>query len=423
MSTTAKAKWEKYFSHGDVETTIKPKAGKPIYAYDFSGNRIGTFQDGDNILVLRSEQYSPQYTVVRRTDSSMARVNEVFVAKPNTVNGPTENLRIHSDTLIQLGTDGTYKGIDTKVFESASNLITSISEGLQSNWRVSDEIVQWFHNFTSTITEPNFEWFQSVTHSERNELGKYLGELIPGIIALDGGFREILPKRAESFCVPTDPSFSGIDSFFKHGPSVTLISSKYGPGARSSVFTNIVSKGIGQNLDPSEFERLCGSAERAGISASDLDAKRGSKEVLWEHGIHDVLGIKGEDTSAIFGEIRNHVLEGSAISNTSRNIIDRIDQVAEEKVREKLPASATQFFSRTVAQNLNNDPVSLSQMKKILVEKDYVQLSLNIPAWHKGKIDYRVSRSSDAELKISGNKAIIGDIDARHGTLSYELRK
>lgn len=437
MATTARAKWEKYFAgHDTVRTTIRPKAGKPIYFYPEvdGGIRLGqprSLHDGMAIEVNPGDSYSSRYRVTL-DDQTVGYVSEQFVNKPKTDQpGPSERLRIHSETLTSGGTAGKLDigghRIDVQCFTRSDDLYGSIIDGLKVNPRVSDSIVGQFEDLFASNDQSNFTWKEEISVSERNELGKYVGELIPGGLALsgdwssfEGQFTTFKPTR---YGVPSDPSFSGIDSYLANSKSACLISSKFGPGARASVFSNILPEAIRRydSLSGRELRILVDCASSASITAETLESKRGSKEVLYTYGLNEILGMKIKSPMAVFQNLRSHVMEGTSLSSEAYDVLNEVAARAEPMIRDKLPGSITQFFSRTAAARLNGDPRALDDMKTVLALKDFIQLNLNMKQWRAGEVNFKVSRSADSEIKIVGNKGIIGDIDSRQGMLNYYL--
>lgn len=439
MATTAKAKFEKYFAgKSNVSTTIKPKAGKPIYFYpevavgtSTNSSRPIQLSDGDRITVIGSDQYSAQYRI-ELEDGRIGTVNEQFVAKPISGPGPTELLRCHSETLTRLGYLGELNvgagAVEVRNFSSSDAVHRSIVFGLDDNWRVSNSIVRQFDELRRSPDKTNFKWKDEISEAEKNELGKYVGELLPGGLALSGDWsafgESFLTFKPTNYAVPTDPSFSGVDSVLSDTTHACLISSKFGPGAKASVFSNILPTAVREYdyLVSGELRALVDSARSVSVTAETLEGKRGSKEVLYAYGLNQVLGMQVKSPMAIFQNLRSHVLEGSALSTEACDVLNEVASRAEPIIREKLPGSITQFFSRAAAERMNGDRHALDEMKTVLAMKDFVQLNLNMTKWRAGDINFKVRRSADSQIRVFGNKGVIGDIDSRQGLLNYEIR-
>jgi hypothetical protein len=437
LATTSRAKFEKYFKNHDVSTHIKSRRGNPIYLYSDAGDRIGIARDGEEITVHSSDTYRPQFRITRKSDGLRCYVGEIYVSKPipsDNQCGPSERLRLNSASLAVLGEESEFQiggnhRFSSHIFRTEDELYRSIIGGLKTNWRVSDKIVNQIEEYATQKDKVNFVWNAEIGISERNELGKYLGELLPGSLILRGDWSafddQFIKYKPTEFGVPSDISFSGIDSYLSDGRSnTTFISSKFGPGAKASVFSNILPEAVRNydDLASSELSILVDAAQAAGITSEILESKRGSKEVLYTYGMNEILHNHVSSPMSIFQNIREHVVEGKDLSSESHDVLNDVAALAEDCVREKLPGSITQFFSREAARRLNEDKTALGDMKDILSMKNFVQLNMNMPKWRAGHIEFRAKRSADSDIKVMGNKAAIGDIDARHGTLSYEIR-
>lgn len=339
-------------------------------------------------------------------------------------------MRIQSETLIKSGTPITVElgsnAFDAMEFRNSSVLLDSILTGLQNNSRVPERVVNQFVHYIESSDKSKIVWNSDITPEEINELGKYLGEMLPGVLLLDrnwSSFDTQFMKIPRRFAVPTDCSFSGIDSFFTdYRGNSTMISSKYGPGARASVFSNLLPIAMDKKLGESQFKNLIAAAEEAGIDSETLIAKQGSKNVLYTYGINQILGLNHENPIEIFNDIRNHCINKTELKGESKSVLDKINSTANNMIVSALPHSTTSFFARTTAERLNEDKKSIEQMKEVLQMKDFVQLNMNMTKWRQGDIQFKVRRSSEADIKIGGNKSAVNDLDARQGSLVYELK-
>lgn len=130
--------------------------------------------------------------------------------------GATENLGIRAESLITSGSVanvafGENGSIRCRVFTSANDVMSSIIDGLGKNKRVSQSIVDTFNQMMNDQNFTVIPWKDSVTPSERNELGKYVGELLVGAHALSGDLN--CGYHVTEFAVPESSNFAGIDSF------------------------------------------------------------------------------------------------------------------------------------------------------------------------------------------------------------------
>ncbi len=330
-------------------------------------------------------------------------INEFFIAKPrSSAVGPTEYLRLSTESLTRAGTTADA----FRTFRDSDSLARSVVEGLRANWRVSQHIVDFVEDYLSRDCPDQFEWHPNITQNERNELGKYFGEIIPIYK---------LVNQVDYVGFPTECQFSGVDSFFSSNGSTTWISSKYGhEGSRASIFTNIIPK-------------LSISSEYGAALNGLLEAKEqesNSKAILYNYGInHLISNTISNSTFDILQDIKIHIQTGSELCSESITILNEVSEKCEDAVRAKLPGSLTQYFSRTAAKQLNAEESSLSAMKEVLASKSIIQLNLNVNKWNRGETEFKIKMPSEnSDIRIDGNKSAIGDFHARQGTLNYTFR-
>lgn len=348
--------------------------------------------------------------------------------------GATENLKIQSDTLIRYGKleVRTLNGQDVRcaVFTTAEQLENSILRALKENRNVGPHIYDAVQDYFNSENLKKINWSDSFQSSDINELGKYLGELIIGVIVLrgkrDGKFSSDIfaNQKIKEFIVPDDPSFSGVDSaFVKEDGSLIPVSSKLGSGAKASFFTNFLPKVIDKtNLKDSVIKDIASAARNAGITNAILTAKRGAKEITYEYSIRDILGIgpnQIRNTYQIFTDVKKN-----NITKEVQLVIDAIKKntMIEQGVKDKLPLSMTAVFSREMARRLNTDKESLDIIAGVLAGKDFYQANLDVNRWKRGEVFFKLLQSGKAKVSFIGNKSAIMDVDAKQGLLNYELK-
>lgn len=170
--------------------------------------------DGDSVTVNQPLEYNSKFTITC-SNGYIGQVSQAAIAKPPKLAGSTENLGVRAETMIAGGQlanvafpdQGT---IRCRVFYSANDVIYSIINGLSQNKRVPEHIVDSFRNMVHTQDFNTISWNEKATPSEKNELGKYVGELLIGVHGLAGH----LEYNVDSFVVPVNSNFVGIDSFF-----------------------------------------------------------------------------------------------------------------------------------------------------------------------------------------------------------------
>ena len=430
MASDREEKWQKYFSSGPVDTKIKSTGN--VSVYDESGKAIDSLENGTLIHVPASTFYNKRYLIVYEKGGNQLTgyVPQENVAKPFQTKGATENLGVRAETLILGGNITTLnyhdKNIEVRAFSSADKLATSIITGLKNNKNVSSQIVEVFKDYF----DKGIVIWDGVSDTEINELGKYVGEVLIGYLALknttDSFSKVFYPSRIKTFMVPTDPSFSGIDSFLITNKDVIVpISSKFGRGALASFFSNLLPKALNSSKVPAgELANIVSAASKAKISADTLEKKRGSKEVLYTHGINNILGIDIKEPISVYNDI---VKNGKNIKNLNQETLKVINAIqafknVDNKITSALPFSVTSFFSRETAKRLNNDKVSKDYMLEILASKNFWQANLDITKWKTGTIYFQMIDSGKSSIVVSGGKAAIGDITASQGMLNYEVK-
>lgn len=433
MSSTGANKWQKYFSKGDVATAI---IKGPAKIYDSKNSIIDTLADGTSITVVKMRTFSPKYSISysKRSKTVEGFVSEKNVGKPISKKGATENLGVRAETLTKLGIRKQIsfggKKVECMTFNSHTTLMRSLISGLKTNPKVSESIVEVFEDFAKT-NYTTLKWQKQIPDSDINELGKYAGEIIIGLLGLKGNktpfSTNFYKGKVFSFCIPTDPSFSGVDSFFILGDkTIVPISSKYGVGAKASFFSNLLNKAIDAGVPPrTVIGEVVDSAKRAGVSSSSLSAKQGSKEVLYEYGIRKVLNMSRstiKNPYDVYTNVKANGKNTKKLSPEAKQVLDTIKQMADKKIADKLPFSMTSFFSRSMADRLNSDKKSVEAMVEILAGKNFWQANLDILEWKKGNIKYKMVSSGKASVQIIGSKSAIDDIDAKQGMVNYEVR-
>jgi hypothetical protein len=436
MAADREEKWKKYFSSGPVDTKIKAKAGEQVPVYDSKGKSIDVLEEGHDIHVPKTKEYNARYQIIYKKSGKEKTgfVNQSYVAKPIAKKGATESLGVRAETLTQFGASKTIKfagnNVKVKYFKSHKELGSSLLKGLKANKKVSEGIYEVFEKYIEDGAYTEIEWTSEVAPNEINELGKYVGEIIIGLLALSNKTSSFSTKfytgKPIGFAVPDDPSFTGVDSFLEMSDGeIVPISSKYGVGAKASLFANLLPKAMKhqEKLPKSVLKSLCESAQNARITADTLEGKRGSKEVLYTHGVNKVLKLKITNPYAVFNDIKTKKkLKG--LSPDSNKVISAIQSYpgVDKRIIEKLPFSVTAFFSREIADNLNNDKESVKAMLEILAGKNFWQANLDINNWKNGRISYKLVNSGKSSITVIGSKAAMDDIEAKQGMINYELK-
>lgn len=414
----------------DLENTIKG-FGYPHILRD-TNSRIIVYMDGkERIQALKmfAEKLNGVYTNQKTGSGWRSSVGATFIgsyvilAKPSTT-GASNIASIDARLFTKGGVDAKFQFgdqlVSCKVFSSKQSLETSIISGLKNSVMLGEAYSDALESF---FASGKILWDPSTPLPILNKLGVYLGELLVGWVLLSGNTSKYFSNNPfigtpTKFYIPTDPAFSGVDSFIEmSNGTFYAISSKYGAGAKASFFTNLFEKGIKNHskLSSSEFGKM------AKYAASNNIKYDKSREFVYSYGIHNILNIpksKISNPNKVYDDIRSNrkTPEVQLVSDTIKKMTN------DTKIINALPNSTSAFLTRTIADKLNSDYNSIKQIKEILSGKDYWQANLNIAEWTKGNVKFKFINSGESELKLIGNKSSIEDFTAKQGWINYELR-
>lgn len=434
MASTGRDKFLKYFKNIKVSTKIKLGAGKSSTAiYDQSGKSIGSLDNNHPITVLPTTEYSARYLVETTLNNKKIQVYvpESAVAKPiDTTKGATEVLGVQSNTLINGGTYVTMrygdKEVSGRAFRTAKSLASSIMFGLETNPNVNRDnsgIIEAFEGYFKQTNPSTIKWNAEIPPNEINELGKYIGELLLGYIALKTNSSPFSGTPKEFF-VPDDPSFKGVDSFLTTTSGMFPISNKFGVGAKASFFGNLLPTALdnyNKLPSPSVIKDICDVAKSLRITSDNLLNNRGAKQIVYEYGVRKILNLPSKVVKDSY-DVYTTIKAGKTTPE-----IDAVTKVIKSKssntaIKSGTPITTTSFFNRTIADQLNADTKSIQYLIEVMAGKGFYQANLNIDKWRKGEISYSITKSDKASLAIIGSKSAINDIEAKQGLINYELK-
>lgn len=347
----------------------------------------------------------------------------VILAKPLTKGTGGNIASLDARAFTSLGQDTTfnYGGREIAVvkFTSADKIRDSILQGLEKSPLLGEAYKEMIEPFFDT---GKVEWAPDVPQAVVSKLGVYVGEVLIGWVALARKQSKYFQRNPfqgtpKAFYLPTDPSFSGVDSFIEMSDgSYYGVSSKFGRGAKASLFTNLLKVGIEKetSLRPSVFKDICRTAKSNNLKYTN------SRSIVYAYGVRNILKLGQNAVS------NPDVAYQQAYSNKGGKELATVTAAiikygTSQDIKSKLPASTSAFFTRTMADMLNKDKESLNQIEEILTGKEYWQANLNISDWRKGEVNFSFVKSSKATIKIFGNKSAIGDISAKQGWINYEL--
>tara|TARA_R110001632_G_scaffold17121_4_gene54634 strand:- start:15 stop:1484 length:1470 start_codon:yes stop_codon:yes gene_type:complete len=370
---------------------------------------------------------------------SSGKVGQSGKVSASAMNRPTgsETLGVRAETLILGGKlekvrYGT-QDVECRTFTSADKIAASMVKGLEDNSKIPDYITEDFKKYQKSKKWNRFEWNESIPKNEMNQLGKYAGEVITGLIGMSNyastAFHSNILSgkgKVETFCVPTDPAFSGVDVFFcmKDG-SIIPVSNKYGKGAAASFFTNLMPEAMSVPLKTLSNSPLKDIVKIANVLSSVSLMKKGgaqgkAKPIIYEYGIRKILGFSKTQIKNPYTDVYEPLRQEKATPIT-RKVVSAIEKYAgaDGVVIKNLPKSVTAFFCREIAKEFNASKGANEDMAKILAGKNYWQANLNDRKWAQGDVDYKMTNSGKVKINVIGSKAPTTDIVASQGLVNY----
>jgi hypothetical protein len=404
--------------HYTVETTKT----RNIFKIKCGGNRKEFLDQIETFLHSNEVDFHRE---IRSYLSSYGHIqidNNFLLAKP--IKGATENLHIKASGLASEGKLEILelfgeKDVECYTFTKGSELIKSIANHLFGNPHISAPIQ---NTCLHLLNSDELFWEPDVLPSEKNELGKYLGEVLIGQLALEGKLNApFLKGKAKKFIIPVSSCFSGVDcAIITKNDVVVPISNKFGIGARASFFTNLLPTILAfEKKIPRNATVL---KNIVSVAKQFANPERKAKEIVYGYGCKFVLGVDVEDPYQIYRDI-----VARRISKPTREVIkliseDRNPLITSMLTKQNNYSSVTGFLCRKFADDLNTSPASLDFLKGLLAKKDFFQANLNITKWNKGIIEYSFTQSGEIDLTIIGDKSSLSDIAAKQGLVNYLIR-
>ncbi len=447
MARSGKQAWEKYFKGQEVKTTVKANSKSSASTNNLKvGNSKVRLDHGTSITVFGGDEYKAQLGV-RLDDGTYGFLPLTSIQKP-TEQKVRYNIEAHK--LIQLGKKEKrmYNGVeyDFRVFKTAEELAKSILHGLEHEPSVPEYITEQMFEFFYENIERDvsiISWNGNIQGGDKTEIGKYIGELLPGFLILSkktSAFSQrdfIYTTALPEYIVPEDPSFSGVDSIFDYrnvqqGGGISPISSKYGIGARASFWSNIMPEVLKY---PDKFAKLSRDStikRLISVAGNYPNVERSGRSIVFEYGMKYFLGDLSHDPDDIYKKIAadKTPVDGevsSVIRSAKNKIMGLNSSVYKETTAPVLiknltgGKSLTSIFSRAIADELNADTATITAIKELVSGKNFFQLNLDESKFKRGEIYFNVKRSSAVQITFTGSKAATNDIAAKQGTVNYLL--
>lgn len=419
-------------AHNCDSFTVDTTKNRTVIKFKTDYDRKAILDDmGDYLLKNYGGCYNRVYRSHYSRSSGHLEIDGFyFVAKPLNF-GATENLNLSGCNFGSFGNLETvknlngFKNIECYSFVDPDDLQFSIEENLYFNSKISLGIEKTFHNFFNNLYESpyKFEWDESVTLSEKHELGKYLGEILPGLYFLAGIPFYTSPKRKfNTLLLPVSSRFPCLDSaMISTDNKITSISSKFGTGAKTAFFTNLMPMVI------NEKRKIKSSWVLKNLLRMYENNDHIIKETIYEYGVREILGFSESVIEKPFRDVYLAIMEGRSRTPEILKVVNAIKGLtANEAILSRLNAasgfsSITGFFTRELANDLNDCAGSMQFLEDLISSKVYVQMSLNPKQWVNGIIEFDFLSSKSAALRIDGAKNSFCDITGKHGLLNYTI--
>lgn len=437
-------KWKKYFADNKVTTTtsgsnkiqLLDKNGKPLRGQFIPG--------GETITTLPADSYSPKVRI--KWKGKTYRIPLSKISKPRSTKGATENLKINATRLASGANEEQVEWNNKKfsafVFEDENELSDTVVKNYEAIPEIQHQVPETIPIITKLFDTGKLSWkgLPEDKFYAKNELGKYLGEILIGWYALKnevdvfaGPAIKDFVKQDESFqrfILPNDPSFSSIDSILEYEDgTLAPISSKSGAGAQASFFTGILDKILSGDVDvdPKETPLIASLAQRIRDEGGIKKLKTRTKQSIYRYLIVDLLNLDPNKISpdVVLKQAIQFVRSGE-LGKELKVVVDAMkkynwDDKNAIAALEKLPAAITGILTREIAYDLNNNPKSKDFSLEILGMKDFFQANLNLSKWKKGIVEFKIIKSGDSQIKFTGSKSSMVDVSAKQGTINYRI--
>jgi hypothetical protein len=450
MATSGKAAWKKHFmGSGTIQVILKKSS---VLIPDGKHSKI-TLDAGTTVIheQIKTEKEYLSYTSNPKASNPSANVPVIYekkrylcsidnFAKPSKVSGridlglQTSKLLAASETRL-LDIFGE-KNIPCAVFKNADDLASVCNEAIKKNRLLSLQnlnLKKSLQNYFESGEYNKIKWYGTITESERAEF-KYIGEVSIGLCLLTkksevvSGKNPFLGHRVKAIIFPKSESFGGVDSIVEFTDGTMLpISSKAGVGAKPSFWTNIF-----PSVMENEVYRPKGTKLRAiyDVASSIRATNKDAKKIIYEYGVRKILGI-GKSTIKNTYDVYEEFEQYDSLSKYSAGVRTVYNQLKNKMAKEddetalrNLDESTTVFFSKMIANQLNDDSKSQDIMLEILGQKQFVQLNLDMTKLKSGELSFDavLVPGSVQSITMTGTKSAYTDLTARNGTVNYTLK-
>jgi len=422
------AAWMKYFK--GIDKVTRTKKVSPIYNSD--NKRTGEeLEDGEEILVPSSSVFN------KGKISVMYKGSPVIIQFANIDKGATkggETLKINATKLLNTAqnresTVGS-KTFDSKVFYNAQDLSTTLINSLPNMKAIPDNLRNILISYFEGSSYSYINWYGYDNKKHINEIAKYLGEIIIGLCVLNKEYnvlsKNVFDAPVQSFIMPTDSSFAGVDSMFTLKDNTAVpISSKSGKGALASFNANVMpvlTKNNTKTRSPL-LSYMIDIQSRLHLKNIEFIYTVGMNWILEPYLKNTSMGRRIMKTPyKIYTNMRlgNITEDEEYVMDIIRNgkwpVMKNM-----KKINSKLPNSTTYFICQNMAELLNRDADAKDTIINALSSKKFWQANLDLRAFHNGQIKFKMVSSGTTNMKMKQGKGSMNSVTSEQGRLSYEL--
>lgn len=406
------------------EASISKKSGLVIIVHTEHGSdRAGILRDEIAPLLGGEFVQGSRLKATAKSSKGGVVVGNVNVIAKDTVKGSALG-SIDARVFTKKANRGkvTYGGYDVDVatFDSYKEIEESLIQGCLDTPALGESVADTFRDF---FISDSLIWGEFQPVAILNKIGVYGGEVLLGWAALKAPSKYITganPFRSKvvAFHIPTDPSFSGVDSFVEMDDgSLVGISSKFDGGAAASIFSNLLPIAVKhyKELEPSTLKELAKICKERSIS----NPGRMAKTIVWEWGVNVMLGLGIKNPEKLVDIVKANK-QSPDLARLTGVVYDILAKKNDPR-KNNLPHTLSNVFNQEIAARMMRD--SYEQSLNFLSAKDYYQMTLNKNLWTKGTLQFKGTKAGSSKITIHGRKSPQHDITARQGWVNYEIKR
>lgn len=331
------------------------------------------------------------------------------------------------------------KDVTCAVFKSADEIVNIATRYIKKNNLITNAVFKKsLMKYLESGEYDRIEWSGNVSDNEIAEF-KYIGELSIALAIMSGknrvisGTNPFVGKKVKRVIYPLSESFRGVDCIMEltDGSKIPISSKSAkgdeGKGAAASFWENVYPEIINDPKNRpknSIFDKIYTSAMAIGDAGGK---KPKSIHIVYEYGIRHILKLGKSviaDTSKVYEEFAKYdklTDYSTDVRKVYMALKEKMTILKDETALKNLDASTTVFFAGQINMDLNEDEKMKKIIKRILANKDYYQMTLNLSELRKGNFKFRGVHSGEGEIEFQKARSAYNDITAKHGTINFYI--